>query len=1079
MKLNILPLIVKHLLARTSAALKQCAQYIQQGGKAAWRYCHFKSSQVKSQFKQDRHRRQLRKRPWYLMLGAPQSGKSTLLAHAGFNFIKPEHAGEEAINYVKQLPDCDWWFAEEAVFIDLQSHQQEQDGNNWRNFIKLIKRNRKSKPLNGIILTISLSDILLSSNNKRQAFAQETCRHIREIHTTFKARVPVYIVFTKCDLIEGFMEFFNDLSKEELNQVWGVTFPLGISTDPTQVSNFFINEYAQIITRLRKRVLWALDSERSPYGRERIHAFPQQMQLLKKPLATLISELFAATRYHNALQLRGLYFTSSIQQGKPHDFLLQAMSKKFQLVPPNIQRPVRMGECYFLHRLFSEVILPEAPHLGHSENSKRLRDWGYRAVKITSPLLLVIATTGMYQGYKSNEENLQQLNQYIARYKIAAEQLKPSDSLTALLPLLNSLNSANHLYKYHPKQSLHLLYESATISKSIDNTLQRALHSLYLPRIAGQLEAHLNENIQNPNLLYATLKGYLAFSASDYTHSTAILAPMEYSWDKKYLNQQQTANQLKFYLHYALKQPLEKLPLNHELINRRRDELQAIVPADRAYGLLTLRASVGDLPAINLASATGGRFKRVFKLHDEHVTIPALYTQRGLNSLFLNQYARIAHEVANDNRDIGLSNRGDQTQTSEHIQTVMQKHYTNNYVQQWDAALNNIDIVKFNNMAQAIKVLNIVISKNSPLSRLLAITYDNTYPTHHAQINTHQPFNNLNSFTLSSGHLLHWNQAVTTLKQLRDYLIKLNKSANHDLAYFNAAKAAMKGKSNPIQALTVEASTAPAPVKKWLQQIANHCWHIIIQGAHREINAHWHSTVINTYRDHLRGRYPFVAGASSEIAIADFTQFFGKNGALTSFFNQYLKPFTNTNNKYWHAYHVNGHSIEIPASHIALFQHATKTYQQYFNSNAGQPRLSFSIKPSTLSNEATSIQFRVGNHTINYRHGPRNTTAVTWPMPLNAQQSQLMITDFKGTHHTRLYSGAWSFFKLLQAGHLQPTNSTGRYLFTVNLDGYNASFVIYATANIHTLRLSELIGFKLPNDIATPDTNKPKEQDHA
>ncbi len=38
--------------------------------------------------------------------------------------------------------------------------------------------------------------------------------------------MPVYVLFTKADLIAGFTEFFDDLDRERRDQVWGATFPL-------------------------------------------------------------------------------------------------------------------------------------------------------------------------------------------------------------------------------------------------------------------------------------------------------------------------------------------------------------------------------------------------------------------------------------------------------------------------------------------------------------------------------------------------------------------------------------------------------------------------------------------------------------------------------------------------------------------------------------------------------------------------------------------------------------------------------------------------------------------------------------
>ena len=51
-------------------------------------------------------------------------------------------------------------------------------------------------------------------------------QRMRELHDELGVRLPVYVLFTKADLIAGFVEFFDDLGKEEREQVWGMTFPL-------------------------------------------------------------------------------------------------------------------------------------------------------------------------------------------------------------------------------------------------------------------------------------------------------------------------------------------------------------------------------------------------------------------------------------------------------------------------------------------------------------------------------------------------------------------------------------------------------------------------------------------------------------------------------------------------------------------------------------------------------------------------------------------------------------------------------------------------------------------------------------
>src|SRR5690348_17457893 len=47
----------------------------------------------------------------------------------------------------------------------------------------------------------------------------------RSLYRESRLQLPVYVLVTKCDLIAGFGEYFDDLDGEGRAQVWGVTYP--------------------------------------------------------------------------------------------------------------------------------------------------------------------------------------------------------------------------------------------------------------------------------------------------------------------------------------------------------------------------------------------------------------------------------------------------------------------------------------------------------------------------------------------------------------------------------------------------------------------------------------------------------------------------------------------------------------------------------------------------------------------------------------------------------------------------------------------------------------------------------------
>lgn len=1039
------------------------------GGINAWQYSKENFNNLSDKIKKDQKRRRLRCLPWYLVLGAPGSGKKSLLKNLGIYFSRPEQFGEEAINYINQFPDYEWWFSEQAVFIDAMTYEKEVGAVVWKKLIKLLRRERKNKPFNGVVITFNLADLILYSNKSRQDFLQDICGYIRDLHHYFKSKVPVYLIFNKCDLVEGFMEFFNDLSKEELRQVWGMTFPFEKCNDPNTVQLFFEKEYGAMIIQLRKRVMWALDTERSIRGRELINAFPQQMLLLKKPIESFIVELFGSTRYHNALQCRGIYFTSCDQQeGTASDFVLQAMSKKFQLVPPKFERPVRLGESYFLRSLFFEIMLPEAHILGDSERSKRIARLSYRSLLLSCPTIVILASTGMMIGYKENTVNLKDVDREIHFYHETVSTMDQRDiSLLSSLSVLDSLNKANLLYQSSSDFGLRFLFVSHFIGNAINNALQRTLHSAFLPRIAAQLEDDLNQNIEDQNLLYATLKGYLAFSSTSDTPSFSINAPMDYAWNISLKTEPETIKKLKYYLKLSLKKNVEKLPLDNSLIDRIRGRLEQVIPSQRAYGLLSLRSSVNDYPDTCINLSVGSEFSRAFVLSNQKASIPSLYTVTGFNKIFLGQYQAISKEVAEDNRDIGLANESNTSQDAEQIKDLMQKNYETNYIHYWDNSFANIQLRQFNSLADAISTLTLLISKQSPLSKMLNVVYDNTATISHNKVQVARYYATLNSYSNHATSGSSWFNTVKILSRLRDYLITLQQSVNQNEACFNAAVALMHGTSNnPIQQLSEEAKNAPEPVKRWVTALSNNSWQIIVQGAHAQMNDAWKNSVMDEYNKSIRNRFPLNRSSTSDIAISDFNSFFRSGGSLQNYFNKFIKPFVNIDRPDWSLYSLNGHTIELPRSTIKIFEKAKAIKDDYFDHDAKQASFNFTIEPLSLDSNARCIQMTIGLNQIIYSHGPRSLESISWPMPFNSENASLYITTFSDHQYGNRFSGPWSIFKMFNHGLLNATRDDGAFLFNINWHGHYASYRITGKSDIRTFKMTNLNGFRLPPIIA-------------
>jgi type VI secretion system protein ImpL len=296
--------------------------------------------------------------PWYLIVGPPGAGKSTALRNSGLKF--PYLSARGGVRGVGGTRNCDWWLTNEAVILDTAGRytSAEEDRPEWLAFLDTVAKHRPSRPINGLIVAISVSELLDADPQAVGEMGQTIRERLDEITTRLKMLVPVYVMITKCDLLPGFVEMFSDLSRVERGQIWGFTVPMEQQREAS--TDLFRERFDEMLSVLEQRSLRRLGQERRLETRENIYSFPQKFDALRKNLAEFLQPLFLENVFQDTPVFRGLYFNSGTQDVRAVDKVSPSAGELFGSTNGKAQTEgATEGRSYFLWDVFTKVMFQD------------------------------------------------------------------------------------------------------------------------------------------------------------------------------------------------------------------------------------------------------------------------------------------------------------------------------------------------------------------------------------------------------------------------------------------------------------------------------------------------------------------------------------------------------------------------------------------------------------------------------------------------------------------------------------------------------------------------------------------------
>ena len=443
--------------------------------------------------------------PWYMVIGNPAAGKSTAIASSGLQF---PFADSKVVQGVGGTRNCDWFFTTDGILLDTAGRYSvvDEDRAEWFGFLGLLKKYRKKAPINGIIIAVSVAEL----TGNRPEFAINLAKNLRmrvqELTEKLEVHAPVYVVFTKADLITGFNEFFQDAERGERDRAWGATLPYSQSTTSQQVLDQFDARFDELYDGLKdmSQANMALQwRERMPPG---VFTFPLEFSSIKAPLRAFIATLFEENPFQFKPVFRGFYFTSALQEGESVSASSKRVAQRFDIkLQPHELAEHHNQHGYFLLNLFRKVIFADKDLVAQyaSPNKTRLR----YAAFFAATALVGLTLGGWSYSYMGNRKLVANVEADLQQaVKLQEQRMDLQSRFNALTILQDRIEQLEQMRENRPLKLSMGLYQGDLLERKLREEYFAGVREVMLKPVAQSLESFLTEVNNNAAQLQPAVK---------------------------------------------------------------------------------------------------------------------------------------------------------------------------------------------------------------------------------------------------------------------------------------------------------------------------------------------------------------------------------------------------------------------------------------------------------------------------------------------------------------------------------------------------------------------------------------------
>lgn len=1039
-----------------------------------------------------------KQKPIYLVIGNKSSGKNQFL-HVS-NAIKP-------MDKVKSVKNdfFEWSESDSSVYIK-PNHRlvfqeiSSTDSLLWRALITEVINHKPRKPFSGCLLLIDFEFLIVNEDEQTDYTLNILLQRLDSIKESTGSTLPLYLVMSKLDKLEGFKEYihFSPLK----SSIEFLSIPLKDAKGA--ILDYFHDSYKNIVKVMEVNALDSSSHTNNVDEKQRILSFPKQFELCQIEIKRIVERLNDLNQGSYTIDIREIFFSSSLQGGRKYNLLAKSCSNYFNLPIIASEHGQLTETPYFTRFLVDSKILPEADFSSENRHYLRHIQQNSRLALLASVILL---TGGGYFLFQALENNLQVINQLIdvkdnehEQYSSNVFQSKLTNVQEAIEPTYSAwLNGNKALDDELLSMKVSRLEPTTKIAY---RALIEQINTQLMPIISEAYRIQLAKNQNDISISLPLLKGYLMLNQPS-KRDIPYLKQHTFDVLSQLHSNPETVKKTMSYLDAYFRTKFMSISINMDLVRATRRNLLAKSNVDLVYLQILEQAKNSEIDTLDLQRAVGFDFNNIFKnpINNKSLNINKLYTSPGFSSFYRPQVDLLSKRVISDNWVLGLSNNiipSDKEQDD--FKDKVRKKYTDDYINYWRNSLSELKVKSYDNIYDLTNAIDLISGPSSPMTTILKQLYANTHysptgdissllssknnlqntletateavteivkPDYILMSRVEQAFSLLNQLQINEtkNSPTPWEDIVTSLNSLRTYIKDIADSPNVHQAALDATRDRMiRAEADPLIRLKQIAQKSPEPVRSWLLDIVNQTWSVMITEAAKGIQTKWYSEVYSVFRQTGLNKYPFDIYAKEDISLEDFEQLFATGGILNVFIKDNLAPFYDTN--LWRAKRVDGKIMHLSPDLLVQLRNYNVIRNTMINKSTNKVQIPFSTKVVDLDSSAIRANINVGSHIISYYHGPSKVQELQWPPQSGDFEVKITLQDVtdEGKQHTLSENGQWAIYRLLGNSTLSNvTNSS--FVSHIKVSGRDISMKFTPLTQNNPFTFSELSNFKLPEVI--------------